>query len=301
MKPGPAAKNLQALRETLQQAAAFLARNKVDSPRLSAELIIAQVLGVSRLELLFGLPYGLDQEALDKIKLLLAQRARGCPMAYLLGCKEFYGLEFEVTVDVLIPRPETELILDLLQKKIRPENGFLFADLGTGCGALGIALLKIFHEGQGILTDISPQALKVAQRNSQKHQVQSRVQFMLDDLGSGFKPGSLDLAVANPPYLSNQDMLGLSREIKNFEPKLALWGGAEGYEKALNLICNIWPALKDMGWCFVEAAPAQLAKLVGHPRLARELAPACRVYPDFNGKDRVLALQKIVCKKNNSL
>lgn len=117
-KPGPAAKNLQALKGTLHQAAAFLARNEVDSPRLSAELIIAQVLGVSRLELLFGLSYGLDQEALDKIRLFLAQRARGCPMAYLLGRKEFYGLEFEVTPDVLIPRPETELTLDLLQKKL---------------------------------------------------------------------------------------------------------------------------------------------------------------------------------------
>ncbi len=300
-KPGPAAEDLQALKGTLPQAAAFLARNKVDSPRLSAELIIAQVLGVSRLELLFGLPYGLGQEALDKIRLFLAQRARGCPMAYLLGRKEFYGLEFEVTPDVLIPRPETELILDLLQKKIRVKNGFLFADLGTGCGSLGIALLKIFPESQGILTDISPEALKVAQRNSQKHRVQSRVQFVLDDLGSGFKPGTLDLAVANPPYLSSQDMLGLSREIKNFEPKLALWGGPEGYEKALNLICNIWSALKDMAWCFVEAAPAQLAKLMSHPRLARMLTPACRVYPDLNGKDRILALQKVVCKKNNRL
>ncbi|MGM0424918.1 MAG: peptide chain release factor N(5)-glutamine methyltransferase [Thermodesulfobacteriota bacterium] len=280
----------------LQQAARYLLQHRVDGPRLSAELILAHALGISKLDVLLSQDKVLLQDEMLQVWRMTRQRARGRPLAYILGAKEFYGLDFLVSKDVLIPRPETELIIDLAKGIISSAQGFVFADVGTGSGALGISLLSIYPRSQGLLLDISPAALGVARRNASKHQVLSRCQLAVDDLGAALRPGCLDLVLANPPYLSSTDMQTLSREIREFEPELALWGGPQGQEKALGLLQNICPVLKPGGWCLLEAAPKQIANLVQAKDLVWGQGLRMEVHKDLASKDRVLALHK-VCSK----
>ncbi|MFP4212570.1 MAG: peptide chain release factor N(5)-glutamine methyltransferase [Desulfohalobiaceae bacterium] len=277
----------------LQQGTDFLARHKRDAPRLSAELILCRAMRISRLELLLSQDRLLSRAELLQAWEMLEQRARGCPLAYILGCKEFYGLEFQVGPQVLIPRPETELLLDLVQKLAPWSQELVFADLGTGSGALGIAMLCLYPRSRGLLMDISPAALRWARENASQHQVLHRCQLAVDDLGASLGQQSLDAILANPPYLSSSDMAELSREIRDFEPLIALWGGPGGQEKALRMLQNTLPSLKPGGWCLLEAAPQQIAELL----LAQELFTAYglqfEVHQDLAGKDRVLALHKV--------
>jgi release factor glutamine methyltransferase len=288
------------LRDLLQQGVGYLTRHKVDGPRLSAEVILAHTLGISRLDVLLDQDRVLLQKELLNAWHMLQQRARGCPLAYILGNKEFYGLDFKVSREVLIPRPETELILDLAQGLFSPAQELVFADLGTGSGALGISLLSMYPSSQALLVDISPTALEVAKENASRHQVLSRAQLVLDDLGSALRPGRLDLVLANPPYLSSGDMAALSKEIRDFEPELALWGGPQGEEKAWSLLQNVYPSLRSGGWCLLEAAPRQIASLLQAQDSVQDqgLRLEVHVHKDLTGKDRVLALHKLCSKEN---
>ncbi|MFP4391541.1 MAG: peptide chain release factor N(5)-glutamine methyltransferase [Desulfohalobiaceae bacterium] len=287
---------METLGHALQQGARYLRHHKVDGPRLSAELILGHVLGISRLELILGQDKIVAKKELHKAWTMLHLRARGCPLAYILGFKEFYGLDFFVNKGVLIPRPETELILDLVQDFLDPAQELFFADVGTGSGALGITFLTLFPRTKGLLLDISSTALEVARQNASKHQMLCRCLLAREDLGSALKPGSLDLVLANPPYLSSSDMAVLSREIKDFEPELALWGGFQGQEMALDLVQNIWPGLKPGGLCLLEAAPRQIANVLQAEELYRLQGLCVEVHKDLADKDRVLVLHK-VCDK----
>lgn len=245
------------LRDILGQSADYLARKQIDSPRLSAELILAHALGIQRLGLYLDLDRPLLEHDLAKIRPLLARRGIGEPVAYILGRKEFYGLEFAVTPDVLIPRPETELGVDLVRGLASADTPWTLADVGTGSGALAVALLVHLPRSRCLAVDLSAEALAIARKNSAAHQVIDRVSFVRADLLTPVRSCSLDLIVANPPYLGEAELAAISREVADFEPRRALVAGPRGDELFASLATQAMRVLRPGGYLLMEVGHTQ--------------------------------------------
>lgn len=204
-------------------AARVLAEAGVDSPRLSAELLLFHVCSISRLDLTLSPDILLSPGEHARLSGLLRRRAEGEPAAYLIGSKEFFGRDFRVTPATLIPRPETELIIETALNAFPEDHAIRFADLGTGSGCIAVTLCAERPLWRGVMTDISARALAVAERNAVSHAVRSRLQPLRADFNHPlFLPGSLDLLVSNPPYVSREEYETLSPEVRDFEPVTAL-------------------------------------------------------------------------------
>lgn len=213
----------QTVRDILARSEEFLAGKGVDSPRLSAQMLLAHVLGVERLGLFLDMDRPLGEPELGRCRELVMRRGRGEPAAYLVGEREFYGLDFEVTPDVLIPRPETEGIVERVEALFPKDAAFRFADLGTGSGCLAVTLAALFPRATGVAVDKSPAALAVAGRNAARHGVAERLAFVAGDFAELDASGeTFGLMVANPPYVSQTEYAALSREVAGFEPRSAL-------------------------------------------------------------------------------
>jgi release factor glutamine methyltransferase len=274
------------LRDILSKSSAYLEQRKVDSPRLSAELVLAHALGVERLDLYLDLDRPLTEQDLSKIRSLLARRGIGEPMAYILGRKEFYGLEFIVTKDVLIPRPETELCVDAILKLYQLDQPVLCADVATGSGAIAVTLLVHLPVARCLATDISRPALTVAAKNCVAHGVQDRALLTQSDLLSHLSPASLDLVLANPPYLAESEFLQISKEVADFEPRIALVAGPRGDEYFWPLVEQAMIVLKPGGHLLLETGPAQAEKLAGGIRSCSSRWSDVRVLKDYAGLNR---------------
>ncbi len=235
-----------ALRPLLRCLAALFEEQGVDSPRLSAELLVAEALGMERRDLLKRLvlepDFALPPEALDRAGEYAARRAAGEPAAYILGRREFYGRDFLVTPATLIPRPETELLVETAAKAANgmfsgagarrsqaaearfPAGRPVFADFGTGSGCIAVTLALLLPGWRGLALDISPAALDVARQNANRHG--AALDFLLADFTRPpLAPGSLALIAANPPYVSAAEYAELSPEVRRFEPETALVSG----------------------------------------------------------------------------
>ncbi len=209
-----------------RSAARLLTEAGVDSPRLSAELLLFHVCGIDRLELTLHPDVPLSPGELDRLAGLLRRRAEGEPAAYLLGEKEFFGRDFRVTPATLIPRPETELLVETALAAFPADSAVRFADLGTGSGCIAVTLCAERRRWRGVMADISGRALAVAERNAVRHTVRDRLQPVRADFTSPlFLPGSLDLLASNPPYVSREEYETLSPEVRDFEPVTALVPG----------------------------------------------------------------------------
>ncbi len=215
----------------MRWATRILNSAQVDSPSLSAQLILAYVIDCERLDLITYPHRKLSPREGELYREYIKNREYGLPVAYITGQKEFYGLDFQVNEDVLIPRPETEGIIDATRRML-PSSGesFRFADLGTGSGALGVVLAFLYPCCSGIGTDISLSALRVARENARKHGVAERLSFVACPTGNGLAGNSFDLVVSNPPYISTPEFASLDREVSGFEPKEALLAGEGGLQ-----------------------------------------------------------------------
>src|ERR1700732_382145 len=241
------------IRSALKEGISQLRKADIPSFTLAAELILLHALSRNRTWLYAHPEAAVSDDEARRFFVLLARRAAGEPTQHLTGKQEFWGLEFEVTPDVLIPRPETEHVIEVALDRLalrelragRPQktNGddFLIADIGTGSGCLAIALAKEFPAATVYATDISPAALAVARRNAVRHGVDKRIHFVESDLerplaAAGVKESAFDLVVSNPPYIPRRDANTLAREVRDHEPAIALYGGEEGYELYAGLI-----------------------------------------------------------------
>ncbi len=279
--------------EALRAATAELSALGLDAPRLSAELLAAKALGATRLELILRAKDPWDGETLTLFHSLVARRAKGEPVAYLLGEKEFYGLAFRVTPDVLIPRPDTELIVEESLRLFPADASLRFADFGTGSGALAVSLAHVFPNSHGLAVDLSPQALEVARHNARAHGVGGRQDARLEFVDADFTtlelaPGSLDLVVANPPYVTEDEYACLSPEVRGFEPQGALVSPEAGLAHIRGLAPVAARALRPGGVLLCEFGSSQgraVLELFREPSLGFVQPVILR---DYAGLDRVL-------------
>lgn len=276
------------LREILAKSIRFLTEKQIDSPRLSAELVIAQALGMSRLDLFLDLDKPLREAELSRIRPLLVRRGTGEPIAYILGHKEFYGLSFHVTPEVLIPRPDTELGVDLALKLFRKDAPVFFADVGTGSGVLATTLLTLLPQAQCVAMDISSGALTVAKRNLQQHGVNGRCLLVHGNLLDHVAPRRLDLIVANLPYIGEGEAGTLSPEITGFEPPMALFGGPQGDELFAPLFATAQEVLVDGGFLLLEIGASQAQRLRGVIQSMSARWSDISVHTDLAGHQRYI-------------
>ena len=248
------------LKVLLDDASGRLSAAGVDSPRLDAELLLAFAAGVTR-EALFGTLIVIDDALCERYASLLSRRAARMPLAYIVGHREFYSLELEVSSEVLIPRPETELLVAAALEVLASRPVASVLDLATGSGAIALAIAANAPHVRVTATDVSAQALAIAARNATRHALDMRIEFRLADcwevLDGGDALGRSDLIVANPPYVRNDQIASLAQEIRAFEPRLALAGGADGLNFYHRIIDGVRRHLAPDGTAIVEVGEGQ--------------------------------------------
>ncbi|NLM68953.1 MAG: peptide chain release factor N(5)-glutamine methyltransferase [Firmicutes bacterium] len=279
---------LYTVQELVNISTAYLRDKGCDSPRLDAEVLMAHVLKADRVHLYMNLDRPLEKAEVDAYRRLIGLRGRRVPVAYLTGRKEFYGVEFIVSEAVLIPRPETEILVDqaltLLQSKTAP----LVLDVGTGSGAIAITLALQLQQVRVVAVDISREALKIAEQNADRLNVADRLSFLQSDMLSQVPPQRFDLICSNPPYIPTGDLEHLEQEVQ-LEPQLALDGGQDGLDFYRVLIQQAPRYLTSGGHLLVEIGFDQAEQVL---ELARRRGFAhCRVVQDYAGKDRVVIMQ----------
>ena len=281
------------VRDALRQAREKLRVSGVEDAGFESEYLLRSALGCTRESLLIGLDA--DVSSSDELRFysIIHRRVAGEPSAYITGHREFYGLDFKVDSRALIPRPETELLVELslefaAQRSSRGE-GFKIADVGVGSGTIAITLAVNLPGARVVATDISPSALNLASENVSRHGVEDRVTLLDGDLLQPVS-GPIDILVSNPPYISSAQLATLPREIRGHEPRVALDGGDDGMAAIERLICQAKDKLRPGGAMFVE-----IGWDLGERALVRslELWPESEVSitPDLAGIDRVLTLR----------
>ena len=281
------------VRDALGQARDRMRASGVDDPGFEAEYLLRHALGCTRESLLMTLDSDVSSSDRLRFDSIIDRRATGEPSAYIAGHKEFYGLDFKVDPRALIPRPETELLVELAlefaARRTSRVEALNIAEVGVGCGAIAIALAVNLTGARVVATDISPAALKLASENVSRHGVEDRVTLLEGDLLQNVS-GPIDILVSNPPYIPSTQLATLPREIRDREPRVALDGGENGITVIEQLIRQAKDKLKPGGAMFVE-----IGWDLGERALARslELWPESEgsITPDLAGLDRVLTLR----------
>jgi len=266
------------LKEALNTGIARLEAQRVPSPRLNAELLLRFTLNCDRAYLHAHPERELTIDEASRYESALVERARGVPAQYITGHQEFWGMDLIVSPAVLIPRPETEhvieAVLEILNTDLRHSTlelrsvatglrveaqgsrsevqGLRLADVGTGSGAIALALAKELSWAEIHATDISPAALEIARANAARHQLENRIHFRQADLLEGFDHESFDLIVSNPPYVGESEEDQVQLEVRKFEPRNAVFAGPIGTEVIARLIPEARDALKAGGWLVME-------------------------------------------------
>lgn len=222
-----------------------------DLAALDAEVLARQVLGWDRARFLTERNETASSVFLLKYEPLVARRERREPVSYILGSREFWGLPFEVGPDVLIPRPETEFIVEEALKLVARDSNPVVVDVGTGSGCIAIALARELPFARPIATDLSRHALDVARRNAERHGVASRITFVETSFLDGVEAG-VDLVVSNPPYVPSISEPGLTPEVRDYEPAVALFGGEDGLDGLRKVLEGAAEKLSPGGWLVME-------------------------------------------------
>ena len=259
--PGPsAASQTPKTSVVLEAAAATLAEAGIGSARLDAQLLLAAAAHVDRTALLSG-SVDLSPEAVAQFEAMMARRRAREPVAYILGRREFYSLEFEVNREVLIPRPQTETVVEVALEFIAEHPRARVLDLGTGPGAIAVALAVNAPQASVVATDIWPPALALARRNAASNKVAERIGFVAADLferlDAGPPLGKFDLVVSNPPYIVDDQVAQLEAEVRNFEPQVALRGGPDGLEFFRRIAAGVRSHLALDGLVVLEVGAGQ--------------------------------------------
>ncbi len=242
------------IKQALFRAKMLLTGNNIEDASIESEVLLRYVLGIDRARLLASLDADISPEQRQNFMKLVARRSRGEPTAYITGHREFYGLDFNVNPNVLIPRPETELLADKAISLCRQYNYTKVADIGTGCGAIAVSLVVNIPSVTVYATDISAEALDVAGKNATKHNVEDRITFLKGDLLEPL-PEPVDLIIANLPYVRQRDIP--DKGLLSYEPAAALDGGEEGLDKIGRLCSGVGEKLNTNGGLLLEIGEGQ--------------------------------------------
>lgn len=275
------------LLELIQVTTHYFQKQGIDSARLNTEQLIAFGLGIKRLDLYLQFDRDIAESHLEKLRVLVKRRANREPLQHILGTTEFFGYTFKSDLRALVPRPETEGLVALALSKAGNEPGILW-DVGTGSGVIAISFLRQKPEWKAIASDISSEALTLAQENALHLKVEDRIQFVQNDLfQEGLGP--VDMIISNPPYLPTEILSTLSPEVQ-FDPKLALDGGADGITIIERLMKEALAYLKSGGWIFLEIGENQTESML---ELGRKIgfvnALVCK---DLNDRPRYFVANK---------
>lgn len=284
------------IKRLLEWITGYLTARGVDSPRLSAELVLSHVLEKKRIELYTQFDSVVAKPVLDRLRDLVRRAGQHEPVAYLVGRTEFYSLQIEVCKDCLIPRPETELLvqkaIDFLRTRPGPQR---VCDLCTGSGCIAVALAVNCKTANVIATDLCDKALSVAARNVHRHGLADRIRLLSGDLFDPIVPqlddGPFDLIVSNPPYIPAAEYERLDRNVRDYEPRLALHAGADGLDVLRRIVDGADPFLKPDGALMLEIGYQQAPAVLDLIREAGRFS-AVQVEKDFQGHDRVAVAKK---------
>jgi release factor glutamine methyltransferase len=250
--------------EALNWATRYLRDHAIENPRLNAELLLARTLNLSKEGLYVHLQDPLGKEEERVLEEWIQRRVSGEPLQYILGRQEFWSIDLNVDPRVLIPRPETELLVEQalsVLSKLPSEKACSVLELGTGSGAVSIALARETGAVSWVATDISREALLLARRNAERAGVSEKIVFVQGDLFSPFRflgeGKGFDLILSNPPYIVRSEMIGLAREVKDFEPALALDGGEDGFVFHRKIVFQSSKYLRRGGWLLLEVGQGQ--------------------------------------------
>ena len=236
-----------------------LKENKISSHRIDSEILLSSVLGKSREQILINLDEKINSKDIFSFKKLIERRSSKEPLAYILKEKEFWSKKFEVNESTLVPRPETELMLEKLIK-IYKDKKINLLDIGTGSGCILISLLSELKNSIGVGIDISTEALKIAKKNAKKHKINNKI-FFYNKSFTEIYDRKFDLIVSNPPYLLTKDIRNLQEDIKRFEPLIALDGGNDGLDVIKKVIYKAKNILKFDGMLALEIGNGQFRKV----------------------------------------
>ena len=265
----------------------YLKKNQIEEPHLEAEILLSHALNSERIKLYIDFEKIVDKNILATFKGYITRRAKGEPSAYITGNKQFMSLNFTVTKDVLIPRPETELLVENaieLSKKIAVKAAIL--DIGTGSGAIAVSLAKFIENSEIVATDLSEKALEVAAMNAKKLGVENKIKFLKADLFPE-DAREFDIIVSNPPYIKTSLISGLQREVKDFEPLSALDGGVDGLTYYRAILEKASSYLKENGSVILEISPELAKDIVSFARNTLT-SKDIRIIKDLNGLYRVV-------------
>lgn len=276
----------------------YFQKYNIENPRLDAEVLLGYVLNKERIFLYVHFDQPLDSEELAKFKECIKKRAMKMPVAYITGVREFMGLDFKVTEATLIPRPDTEILVETAMERLKKitgneaGTGKRFADLGTGSGAICLSILNYMQEIKAVTVDISPEAIKVAKENADNFGVADRIEFLEGDF---LKPlenkGKFTAILSNPPYIPKNDILGLEADVKNFEPMGALDGGVDGLDFYRQLLVKGANYIEDGGFLAIEIGINQ-SQAICEMAKRNLMWDKVEVIKDLAGIDRCVVLWK---------
>jgi release factor glutamine methyltransferase len=278
------------IRDVLEWATEDFAARGIESPRLDAELLVAKALGIDRIGLYLDLNRPLVDRERSAIRPLVARRREREPVAYILGHRDFYGRRFSVTPEVLIPRPDTETLVEHALRCIPEDTACRVLDVGTGSGAIAVTLAAERPQALVTATDVSEGALRVAAENAERLGVEARVRFERADLLNGAE--QYDVIVSNPPYIAQSEIETLQAEIRDHEPIAALEAGEDGLDVVRALLTAAEPVTASGAQMLIEIGAGQAVSVIDFATGHTAWQPVA-VYRDLNAVERVVHLRRI--------
>lgn len=276
------------LLESINLSTDYLSQKGIESPRINSELLLADIIGCKRLDLYLSFDRPLSDLELKKYREQIRRRANFEPLQYILGKVEFYGLELIVNRSVLIPRPETEILVENIINRFQKSDRQIILDIGCGSGNISIALAVNLPGSKIIATDISEQALNVASENARKNNLVNSIKFVRHDILKDNLDNfpMFDIVVSNPPYVSKKSFSSLQNEIKKFEPRTAVTDEGDGYTFFNAISAKVSNKIKETGKIFFEVADGQSDEVKNI--LLKNNFTAIELFKDYQNIDRIV-------------
>ncbi len=287
----------QTISQILQWSYDYFQGHGVSSPRLDGEVILAEILNTDRTGLYLRSDQCLEKEDLAAFLKLAERRACREPVPYIVGHREFWSLDFLVSPSVLIPRPETELLVEeairILTTLPAPSQPVKVLELGTGSGAISVALAREVPFISIVAVDISREAVAIARANAERHNVADRIEFVVGDLSSALRErtSAFFLLLSNPPYIPTSELNGLAPEIRLFEPREALDGGEDGMDCHRRILIGTLPFIQAGGWILLEVHDGQSRVLADFMFNSGNFQQV-EIHPDYQGVERLVKGKK---------